>query len=129
MRTAERADPLSSEVHIFFGYALLAAGRYNEAASQCEQASADIVDRNECIGRAHTQQGKITDAISLLTNSTDNWGYLAYAYTRAGRRAQADQLMAEAPALYPHNHGLFQYVLAFAGLGDKDKTVERLVLV
>jgi hypothetical protein len=30
-RAAERADPLSSDVHIYFGYALLSAGRYKEA--------------------------------------------------------------------------------------------------
>ena len=108
MRSAERADPLSSEVHIFFGYELLAAGRYNDAASQCEQASANHPDKNECLGRARTQEGKIGDAITLLSNATRNWGYLAYAYGRAGRRAEAENLMADAPALYPHNRGPFQ---------------------
>ena len=34
--------------------------------------------------------------------------------------------MTDAPSLYPHNRGLFQYALAFAGLGDKEKTVETL---
>jgi tetratricopeptide (TPR) repeat protein len=126
MRAAERADPLSSEVHIYFGYALLAAGRYDEAARECEQASAEVATKNECLGRARTQQGKIADAIPLLMHSTSNWGYLAYAFGKAGRRAEAEKLIADAPALYPHNPGPFQYALAFAGLGDKDKTMERL---
>jgi TolB-like protein len=126
MRAAERADPLSPEVHTFFGYALLAADRYDEAASQCEKASASDPVKKECVGRARTQQGKIADAIPLLANSTSNWGYLAYAYGKAGRRAEAEKLMTDAPALYPHTHGHFQYALAFAGLGDKDRTVERL---
>jgi hypothetical protein len=34
--------------------------------------------------------------------------------------------MSDAPALYPHNHGLFQYALAYAGLGDKEQTVAQL---
>jgi TolB-like protein/Flp pilus assembly protein TadD len=126
MRTAERADPLSSEVHIYFADALLAAGRYNEAAKECEQAPADKAGRNECLGRARTQQGKIAEAIPLLANSTNNWGYLAYAYGRAGRRAEAEKLMSDAPVLYPHNRGLFQYALADAGLGDKEQTVAQL---
>ena len=126
MRAAERADPLSSEVHIYFGYTLLAAGRYDEAARECEQASAEVATKNECLGRARTQQGKFADAIPLLTHSTSNWGYLAYAFGKAGRRAEAEKLIADAPALYPHNPGPFQYALAFAGLGDKDKTMERL---
>ena len=126
MRAAERADPLSPAVHIFFGYALLAASRYDEAASQCEKASANNPVRNECIGRARTQQGKFSDAIRLLANSTNDWGYLAYAYGKAGRRAEADKLMVDAAALYPHNQGGFQYALAFAGLGDEEQTVAQL---
>ena len=51
---------------------------------------------------------------------------MAFAYGKAGQRAEAEKLMRDAPALYPHTHGHFQYALAFAGLGDKDRTVERL---
>jgi tetratricopeptide (TPR) repeat protein len=127
MQAAERADPLSSQVHVFFGYALLAAGLYNKAARECEQASADDEIKNECLGRARTQQGKLTDAISLLSHSpTNNWGYLAYAYGKAGRRAEAEKLMSDAPTLYQDRRGPFQYALAFAGLGDKEQTVEQL---
>ena len=127
MRAAERADPLSSQVHISFGYTLLAAGRYNEAARQCEQASTNHPVKNECLGRARTEQGKLADAIRLLANSeTNNWGYLAYAYGKAGRRAEAEKLMAEAPALYQNRRGPFQYALAFAGLGSREQTVAQL---
>lgn len=129
LRAAERADPLSSEVHTSFGYALLAAGRYDEAASQCEKASSDDPVRNECVGRARTQQGRIGEAIPLLTNSANNWGYLAYAFARAGRRAEAEKLMTDAPALYPHNRGPFQYALAYAGLGEKQQTEAQLDLM
>jgi TolB-like protein/Flp pilus assembly protein TadD len=126
MRAAERADPISSAVHIFFGYALLAAGRYEEAARQCEKASADDPVRSECVGRARTQQGKFGEAIPLLAHSTNDWGFLAYAYAKAGRRADADKLTADAPTLYPHNRGGFQYALAFAGLGDREQTLAQL---
>ena len=126
MRAAERADPLSPAVHIYFGYALLAAGRYEEAVQDCQQVPSDDPHKNECLGRARAQEGKFGDAIRLLANSTNDWGFLAYAYGKAGRRAEADKLMADAPALYPHNLGGFQYALAFAGLGDKEQTLAQL---
>jgi hypothetical protein len=34
--------------------------------------------------------------------------------------------MADAPALHQDRRGPFQYALAFAGLGDKEQTVEQL---
>ena len=89
--------------------------------------SADHPARSECLGRARIFQGRIGEAISLMAASpANNWGYLAYAYARAGRRAEAEKLVAEAPALYPDRHGAFQFALAFAGLGDKDRTIDRL---
>ncbi len=62
----------------------------------------------------------------VLAWSCNSWGYLSYAYARAGRREEAEKLMAEAPALYPNRHGQFQYALAFAGFGDKDRTIDQL---
>jgi TolB-like protein/Flp pilus assembly protein TadD len=127
LRVAEKADPLSSEVHLHLAVTLLAAGRYDEAASQCEKMSSDHQDKSECLGRAKMDQGRIGEAIPILAVSpAHNWGYLAYAYARAGRRAEAEKLMTEAPALYPDRRGPFQFALAFAGLGDKDHTIDQL---
>jgi TolB-like protein/Flp pilus assembly protein TadD len=126
MRAAERADPLSSAVHIYFGYVLLAAARYEEAEQNCQHVSSDDPHKNECLGRARAHEGKFSDAIRLLTHSTNDWGFLAYAYGKAGRRAEAEKLMADAPTLYPHNDGGFNYALAFAGLGDKEQTLAQL---
>jgi TolB-like protein/Flp pilus assembly protein TadD len=130
MRVAVRGDPLSSSVHFYFGYLLLAAGRYEEAVQVCQQVPSDDPQKNECLGRARAQQGKFSDAIPLLEHSTNEWGFLAYAYGKAGRRAEAHKLMADAPTLYPHRLGGFQYAMAFAGLGDKEQAlaqVERMV--
>lgn len=62
----------------------------------------------------------------LAGSRTDNWGYLAYAYARAGRRAEVEKLIVEAPILYPKRRGPFQLALAFAGFGDRDRAVEQL---
>jgi hypothetical protein len=63
---------------------------------------------------------------TLVSSATNNWGYLAFAYAKAGRREDAETLAATAPARYPNRRGPFQYALAFAGLGDRDRTIERL---
>jgi TolB-like protein/Flp pilus assembly protein TadD len=126
MRAAVRADPLSSAVHIYFGYVLLAAGRYDEAIQDCQHVSSDDPHKNECLGRARAHEGKFSDAIPLLAHSTNDWGFLAFAYGKAGRRAEAHKLMADAPALYPHNLGGFNYAMAFAGIGDKEQTLAQL---
>jgi hypothetical protein len=102
-------------------------GRFDEAAKQCEEMSHDAMHRKECLGRARLGQGRAAEAIRILaTSPTRNWGYLAIAYARAGRRAEAEKLMADAPALYPDRSGAFQFALGFAGLGDRDRTLERL---
>jgi TolB-like protein/Flp pilus assembly protein TadD len=127
MRAAERNDPMSPQAHYELADALLSAGRFKEAARQCEKLPADSVWKNECLGRARVAQGRIAEAVPLLAASpTFNWGYLAYAYARAGRRAEAEKLMDEGPKLYPNRRGAFQFALAYAGFGDKDQTIGRL---
>jgi TolB-like protein len=127
MRAAERNDPLSPMAHMQLADALLSAGRFDDSASECEKVPADNGRRNECLGRARLAQRRIAEAIPLLAASaTQNWGYLAYSYAKAGRREEAEKLMIEGPALYPNRRGAFQFALAFAGFEDKDRTIEHL---
>jgi tetratricopeptide (TPR) repeat protein len=127
LRIAENADPLSPQVHFALAYTLLSAGQYDEAARESERIPANHPARSETLGRARLWQGRFGEAIPLLVAAPNrNWGYLAYAYARAGRREEAEKLIAEAPGLYPDRRGAFQFALAFAGLGDKDRTIEKL---
>jgi TolB-like protein len=124
-RTATENAPLSPRASYELAEVLLSAGRYDEAAQYCERLPPEMV--SECVGRARLAQGRTADAIQVLTSSaTNNWGYLAYAYAKAGRREKAETLVARAPMRYPHRPGPFQYALVFAGFGDKDRTVEQL---
>jgi serine/threonine-protein kinase len=126
-RMAVQDDPLSPRAHNDLADVLLAAGRYEEAANQCEKVPANSQFYSECFGRAWLAQGRTDDAIQILaTDPTHNWGYLAYAYERAGRREQAEKLKAEAPMLYPNRRGSFQYALVFAGLSDTERTIDQL---
>ena len=130
LRVAAKADPLSSEVRNQLAFTLISAGKFDEAASQCEKVSAEYPLRNQCLGRALMGQGRVGEAIPFLaTSEVNNWGFLAYAYARMGRRVEAQKLMTEAPIRDPNHGGPFQFALAFAGLGDKDRTIEQLALM
>ena len=126
-RAASEDDPLSSRAQYELADVLLAAGGFDEAAHYCEQLPADMVSAAECVGRARLAQGRADDAIQALSSSaTGNWGFLAYAYAKAGQREKADALTVAAPMRYPNRLGPFQYALVFAGVEDKDRTVEQL---
>lgn len=90
-------------------------GRYEEAASHCPRATA----ATECLGRARLGQERIDEAIQILRTG-GNPRYLGYAYGQAGRREEAEELAA---AVAPN---AFSQALIFAGLGDKDRTLEAL---
>jgi TolB-like protein/Flp pilus assembly protein TadD len=128
LHVAERIDPLSPRIHFNLAFVLISAGRYDEAFGQCEKLPADFWSKSDCLGRARFWQGRIDEAIQLLVTalnqgvSTDSVvrGFLGYAYARAGRREEAEKLAAESP-LNP-----FQQALTFAGLGDKDRTLEAV---
>jgi serine/threonine-protein kinase len=120
-------DPLSPRAHSELADVLLSAGQYDEAARYCERLPTEMVSASECIGRARLAQGRTADAIQVMTSSAiGNWGYLAYAYAKAGRREKAETLAAAAPVRYPNRRGPFQYALTFAGFGDKGRTIEQM---
>jgi Flp pilus assembly protein TadD len=112
MRLAVKADPLSALIQQGFAFALVSAGKFEEAAAHCSTES-------ECMGRARLGQGRFDEAIQLLS-TLKNPRYLGYAYGRAGRREEAEKLAA---AVAPNS---FSQALIFAGLGDRDRTFQAL---
>ena len=100
---------------------LTSAGKYDEAVGQCLKLPVEGLVRSECLGRARLGQGRISEALQVLTSAVDRGvpadhpmrGYLGYAYGRAGRRDEAERL-ATAVSTNP-----FQQALTFAGLGNR----------
>jgi TolB-like protein/tetratricopeptide (TPR) repeat protein len=112
MRLAVKADPLSSFMRQHLANTLMTEGRYDEAAAYCGAAP-------ECLGRVRLWQGKLDEAIQALSSVT-NPRLLGYAYGRAGRRDEAEKL---AESVAPN---AYSQALIYAGLGDKDRTLEAL---
>ena len=122
MRLAEKADPLSPWIQFNVARVLLSAGGNKEAEAHCLKLSEDDADKKWCLGWSLLGQGKLGEAVQLLETSArpNDRGLLGYAYARSGRRNDAEKLAAE-PSSNP-----FAQALVFAGLGDKDRTLEAL---
>jgi tetratricopeptide (TPR) repeat protein len=117
MRAAERIDPLSPDVQFGMATVLMTMGRYGEAAEHCEKVPESYSLKYAWLGRARLGQGRIDEAIELLTKDGHR-GYLGYGYARAGRREQAEQMAA--------NVSPIMQAEIFAGLGDKERTLQAL---
>jgi TolB-like protein/Flp pilus assembly protein TadD len=130
LHVAEKTDPLSPHIHYQLAYVLLSAGRYGEAASYCQKLPTDRPSKSDCLGRARLSQGRIGEAIEILATASnrpatgdparDYIAYLGNAYARAGRREEAEKLAGAASS------NPFQQAVIFAGIGDKDRTLEAL---
>jgi TolB-like protein/cytochrome c-type biogenesis protein CcmH/NrfG len=122
LRRAEKADPLSADVHQGLAFTLILNGRYDEAARYAEKMPADHTFKKTHLARAWLGQGRFNEAIELLDDDPPrvSRGFLGYAYARAGRREEAEKLAASLAA------SPFQQAFIFAGLGDKDRTLEAL---
>jgi hypothetical protein len=104
----------------------MAAGGYDEAFGHCEKAPADFWAKSGCMARVWFWQGRTGEAIQIfeaafhrsMEGVSPVTGHLGYAYARTGRRQEAEKLAA---GLSP-----IQQVPIFAGLGDKERTLEAL---
>jgi tetratricopeptide (TPR) repeat protein len=126
VRIAEKADPLSPNTQAKLAFVLIAAGRYDEADGHCQKLPADYPSKSVCQGRVRLGKGRIGEAIQVLETEFNRGvpegsqvrRYLGYAYARAGRREEAERLAASPNPV--------SQALIFAGLGDKDRTLEAL---
>jgi hypothetical protein len=77
------------------------------------------------LARARLGQGRTAEAIQILVNDQNlvrnpqERGFLGYAYARSGSREEAEKMASAAQ--YANEQALI-----FAGLGDKDRTLEAL---
>ena len=126
LEEALRADPLSLDVRRELAMVQIMAGRYEEAIANLERVRS--VDPSFpfvklFLARALTFAGRLAEALPLWeTQRKEQQGsefWMAYAYVRAGRRAEVGRMAAA------HDHP-FRLAIIHAALGDKDRALEAL---
>lgn len=121
-RLAENSDPLAPNVHALISYSLISAHRFDEAAAPCAKVPPSEKVLGQCLGRIRLGQGRIEEATQFFTanpDPADPGAFLGHALGRAGRRDEAEKLAAGTT-------NPFTQALIFAGLGDKERTLEAL---
>jgi serine/threonine protein kinase/Flp pilus assembly protein TadD len=125
LQHADKADPLSKDVKLTIAAALVSGGRYDEVMTYLRQLPDDHHLKPMYLARVELAHGRIAEAIQLLENDPTRSrnpqvrGLLGYVYARSGRREEAAKMVAAS------QHANEQ-ALIFAGLGDKDRTLEAL---
>jgi TolB-like protein len=62
LRSADRADPLSSEVQSALAFLLISAGQFNEAAEHCTRMSAENLLKTTCLAHVRLGQERFSEA-------------------------------------------------------------------
>jgi TolB-like protein len=118
LRIAEKSSPLFT---FFLADALADAGRNDEAAEICGRLPPEYNGKSQCTPGALVRQGKSAEVIqaygtgALPRNSNPVEAALACAYSRAGRRDEAEKAAGLSG---------FYSTVAFTCLGDKDRAFE-----
>jgi tetratricopeptide (TPR) repeat protein len=129
-KRARDIDPLSQLNNYHVAWALISARRYDEAIQQSEQVLRTFPQAHLWIGWANIGKGKYDEAIMnfearlrALGDDPVTTANLGYAFGVAGRRNEAEKVLAELRELSEHHH-VSPYLVAvvYAGLGDKNQT-------
>ena len=136
MEKAQRLAPLDINLNADLAAAYLYAGEFERAIDRAR--STIEIDPNYwlshvILGIAYERKGQFTDAVTELekAHSLENgpWvtGYLGYVYAAAGKKAEAEKVLAELTDLSKRQY-IPAYTVAFiyAGLNDKDHAFEWL---
>jgi adenylate cyclase len=138
LKIAMQRDPLSLDVWRELGQLYLTVGRYDEAINLLQRVRAvdpQFPFADMTLARALACAGRIDEALALydVMESQGPAGapkgsdaragvphYQAYAYVKAGRRADAERLAAENDQ-YP-----YRATIIYAALGDADRAFDAL---
>jgi serine/threonine protein kinase/Flp pilus assembly protein TadD len=135
-RRAQAIDPLSLIINAALGWMLYFKGddeRALEIYLGVHEMEPNFMIVHWGIGQLYERQGRYDRAVeeyersvALSNGNPAQVASLAHAYAMAGRRAQAEQLLANLLALSTSYVSPFKIGLIYAGLGDVDRAFEWL---
>jgi tetratricopeptide (TPR) repeat protein len=136
LKIALKSDPLSLDVWREMGQLYFTVDRYDEAIDLLQRVRAvdpEFPTADVVLARALACRGRVTEALALYDamEARNPAGtaagvpagvpqYHAYAYVKAGRRAEAERLAAENEQ-YP-----YRATIIYAALGDIDRAFDAL---
>jgi TolB-like protein len=135
---AEDLDPLNPVISMDVGLTCYyTSGDYGKAIEQYRKVlelNPDFVLAHLYLGLAHVRRNELAQAVSemeivkrLAPGQPDAVALLGYAYGVAGRRAEAEQALAELKALSKRRYvSAFPMAWVYVGLGDRDRAFEWL---
>ncbi len=136
MEKAQRLAPLDINLNADLAAAYVYAGEFDRAIDRAR--STIEIDPNYwlshvILGIAYERKGQFTDAVTELekAHSLENgpWvaGYLGYVYAAAGKKAEAEKVLAELTDLSKRQYiPAYNVAFIYAGLNDKDHAFEWL---
>ena len=117
-------DPLSSTAINHMNMVLLSDRLYDEVLENCLRAlktDPGNYGARQSYARALVQKGRLNEGIAILEKlGKGSESFLGYAYARAGRRADAEQIAIQ------YKTWPWLQAIVYAGLGDKDRAIEGL---
>jgi TolB-like protein/Tfp pilus assembly protein PilF len=137
VRKAEELDPLSMVVLTNVGWTLAYTGHLQEAIDHYHKALAldrDYVQAHWRLGDAYARTNRLDDAIreiettvALTHRSPSSLAWLAQVYGQAGRRKEAEGLLAELRAVAARRYVSPQGIsVLYFTLGDRDRGFQWL---
>ncbi|MBI2947072.1 MAG: tetratricopeptide repeat protein [Verrucomicrobia bacterium] len=136
IRRAHDLDPISLTINSSLGWRLSMAGRHDQAIAQLQKTIAmdpSFVRAHADLGLAYEQKGALDKAIAELTKAidlsrTEDLPSLGHAYARAGKRAQALEILAECEELSKQGNlvGPYRLAILYTGLGETDQALDAL---
>jgi TolB-like protein/Tfp pilus assembly protein PilF len=128
-RKAQDRAPLSAEASRQLAYAYYMAHQFENAIGELRRTftiEPDYVPAHTLLARAYLLTGKTADGIAELERAGEEyWPMLALAYAKAGRRVDAEHLLAQiSSAAYTHPVIPYEVALVHAALGNADAAVE-----
>jgi eukaryotic-like serine/threonine-protein kinase len=128
-------DPLDMITNIHLGWHYLYAGQSDEAIRQFRiplEMDSTWMGSHFYLGWAYTHRGNFTDAIAELQTAVKllnraPWGLtmLGYAYAKAGKRAEARQIIAELAEKARERYvSSYEIAVIYVGLGENDRAYQ-----